>query len=478
MLEAGALLGDRYRVGRTLGKGGMGVVLEATHLQLGTQVAIKVLKRDSADAANVERFMREARAAAKLRGEHICRVHDVGALPDGAPYMVMELLEGQDLATVLKAAGPIAEDLLARYMVEVCAAIAEAHAAGIIHRDLKPGNLYVVDRPDGGQVMKVLDFGIAKSLEKKDFALTDTTNVMGSPVYMSPEQLKSSRNVDTRSDIWSLGVVMFEMLTGKHPFTGETLTELAIAIANEPLPAFDSRVSAAFGAVIVKCLEKDAAKRYQDVADLAAALEPLAKRASSAAGAIKRTLKTGSVPAISIPDGPTTERELPSNLAGPDVTAKLAEGKPLVRAISEVADAKETTTLRGASGAVLAQTGERPRPRWLMPAIGAAVAAVAIFIGVSALGGGGGDDDHAQPAAQPAPEPAPPPPPPVEAKPPHVEAPAVVETPAAAVETPPVVEPETPPTKPAAKTGKSTKTTKTTKGTKTTKPADLSGSRY
>jgi serine/threonine-protein kinase len=417
MLAAGALVGDRYRVGRTLGKGGMGVVVEATHVQLGTHVALKILKAESAEPANIERFMREARAAAKLRGENICRVHDFGTLPDGAPYMVMELLRGQDLATVLKASGPMDVALLSRYMLEVCAAIAEAHAAGIIHRDLKPGNLYVVERPDGIPFMKVLDFGIAKSVEKKDFALTDTTSVMGSPIYMSPEQLKSSKSVDTRSDIWSLGVVMYEMAVGKHPFNGETLTELAIAIANDPLPAFPERVPAAFAAVIIKCLEKDPAKRYQDVAALAAALEPLAKREASVAGAIKRTLDTGSVAAI--PEGPATQPSLPSNLSTPDVTAKLDAGKGLARAISEVADEKkETTTLRGASGVMLAQTGDRPaRRKWLLPAAGVLFAALAVGIGIGQLGGGDGDAATATspapaasptPAAAPAPTPAPP----------------------------------------------------------------------
>ena len=181
-------------------------MFEALHLQLGTPVAVKILRDDLAKNEEiVERFLREARAAAALRGDRICRVQDFGTHDDGTPYIVLELLEGRDLASVLKESETLDVGLAASYMIEACAAVAELHSQDMVHRDLKPGNLFVVKKLDGTPTIKILDFGIAKAAVKPDFDLTSTTNIMGSPAYMSPEQLRSSKNVDARSDIWSLG---------------------------------------------------------------------------------------------------------------------------------------------------------------------------------------------------------------------------------------------------------------------------------
>ncbi len=187
MFAPGTLLAGKYRVDRVLGQGGMGVVVAATHVYLGQRVALKFLLPQFLDnQTTVERFLREARASAALRGEHVCRVSDVGTLETGSPYIVMELLDGSDLATILTSHGPVPVELASHYVLQACVGLAEAHGLGIVHRDLKPANLFVTRRPDGTPLVKVLDFGIAKAQHDGSFDLTQTATVMGSPGYMSP----------------------------------------------------------------------------------------------------------------------------------------------------------------------------------------------------------------------------------------------------------------------------------------------------
>lgn len=279
-VKEGDLIAGKYRVARVLGAGGMGVVVQAHHEALDQRVAIKFLLADYAEHAEAaERFAREARAAARIRGEHVCRIMDVGKMDDGAPYMVMEYLEGSDLADVIEARGALPIDEAIDYVLQASEAIAEAHAAGIVHRDLKPPNLFLSARPDGTAVVKVLDFGISKTLDtpgtKSDISLTKTSTMMGSPLYMAPEQMKSSRDVDGRTDIWALGCILHEMLTAKPPFDGETVPEVCANIASEepdPIENYRPDVPPQLSAAIRRALEKKPENRFQNVSEFVNAI--------------------------------------------------------------------------------------------------------------------------------------------------------------------------------------------------------------
>jgi serine/threonine-protein kinase len=265
----------------------MGVVLAATHVALDQKVAIKFLLPDARAVVGLtDRFANEARASARLRNEHVARILDVDALPDGTPYMVMEYLEGKDLGAILAERGRIGVDEACDYVLQACEALAEAHARGIVHRDMKPGNLFVARTVDGGETVKVLDFGISKNLaqEGADFSLTKTSAVLGSPLYMPPEQMSQARTVDSRADIWSLGVLLYEAVTGTMPFEGTSLTGIvATVIQDPPKPMSDSRapIPAGFEEVVLRCLEKSPAHRYATVGELAQALLPFAPRSSA-----------------------------------------------------------------------------------------------------------------------------------------------------------------------------------------------------
>ncbi|HSY23232.1 MAG TPA: protein kinase [Polyangiaceae bacterium] len=281
--RAGEVLAGKYRIERVLGAGGMGVVVAAYHLQLDTKVAIKVLRSSMLeDPEATARFAREARAAAKITNEHVARVLDVGSLESGAPYIVMEFLEGEDLACLLQRHGPLPIDRAVDFVLQACVAVADAHKVGIIHRDLKPSNLFCTRRTDGQFVVKVLDFGISKRVDAEAGAsVTRTNTVMGSPLYMSPEQLRSTRDVDHRTDIWAFGIILFELLAGRVPFDGETFTEVAVKASTEP-PVSLRRLRAdtppGLEAIIERCLAKAPSGRYADVAAFAMALAEFGSR--------------------------------------------------------------------------------------------------------------------------------------------------------------------------------------------------------
>jgi serine/threonine-protein kinase len=295
----GDLIADKYQVERVIGEGGMGVVVAARHLELDERVAIKFLLPEAlTNAEAVARFAREARAAVKIKSEHVARTYDVGRLDTGAPYMVMEYLEGTDLAKRLRATGPLPIQQAVTFMLEACEALADAHAIGIIHRDLKPSNLYIVRKSDASESVKLLDFGISKVTSEVLLGhtpeITRTAAIMGSPSYMSPEQLTSTRDVDVRSDIWSLGVTLFELLTGVQPFSANNLAELGAKVLAHPTPSLRSRrpeIPPELEAVVGQCLNKRPGDRYANVAELASALAPFGSwRAWDSAERIARVL--------------------------------------------------------------------------------------------------------------------------------------------------------------------------------------------
>src|SRR5450432_1266602 len=282
----GDIIAGKYEVQKLLGAGGMGYVVAALHVELGEKVALKFLRPEAlAIPELVERFAREAKAAAKIRSEHIARVFDVGSLPDGVPFIVMEHLEGQDLCDVLHQQGPMPIKVAVEYVMQACEALAAAHAAGVVHRDIKPENLFLTRHAQGLDFIKILDFGISKVAltpgGKRAFART--TMPIGSPVYMSPEQIRSSEQVDARTDIWSLGCVLFELLTGVVTFDEPSLMQLSAAILEHdpvPLRTFLPEAPVELENVILRCLEKDVTKRYSNIAELAIDLYPFAPRRS------------------------------------------------------------------------------------------------------------------------------------------------------------------------------------------------------
>lgn len=278
----GDIVAGKYRVERQLGAGGMGVVLAATHLDLLEPRALKFLSEAALEnAESVERFLREARAASRLKSEHVTRVYDVGRLPTGMPFLVMEYLEGTDLGAMLKTAGRLSIPVAVTYVLQALEGLAEAHAMGIVHRDLKPANLFLTFRPDGTECVKVLDFGISKitSGAAQDIDVTKTHAVLGSPHYMSPEQMESSRDVDARSDIWSLGILLYQLITGELPFKGKTMTEVVAVVFSKPpapLSKIVEDISPDLEKVILSCLQHDLTKRPQNAGELAKNLEPFA----------------------------------------------------------------------------------------------------------------------------------------------------------------------------------------------------------
>jgi eukaryotic-like serine/threonine-protein kinase len=310
-VKPGDVLAGKFRIDRVLGQGGMGVVVAAHHLHLDERVAIKFLLPNALnDGEAVARFAREARAAVKIKSEHVARVSDVGTLETGSPYMVMEYLDGRDLSQLLQQRGVLSVEEACDYLLQACEALAEAHALGIVHRDLKPANLFLIQRADGSPCIKVLDFGISKVMNPNsghDYGMTRTQAVMGSPLYMSPEQMASTRDVDARTDIWAIGAILYELVTGKVPFDGDTMPQLvAMILQQQPIPPRSRRADlpVALEQVILHCLHKDRTQRFQNVAELAHAITPLASP-SSAPSAL-RISKVLSAAGISSPSHPSS----------------------------------------------------------------------------------------------------------------------------------------------------------------------------
>jgi serine/threonine-protein kinase len=308
----GELFAGKYRIEEVLGVGGMGAVLGARHVHLDERVAIKVILPAASDPSMSVRFLREARAAVKIKSEHVVKVLDFGQLESGQPYMVMEHLAGRDLAHELLLRGPLPVSAAVDYVLQACDAIAQAHALGIVHRDLKPSNLFLAEAGNGDRCVKVLDFGISKGVAGtgplEALTLTKTQGFVGSPMYMAPEQMRPNHPIDLRTDVWALGVVAYELVTGRLPFEASSVTELcAMVLQDEPAPVERFRPDAppGLGQMIARCLAKRPEGRYANLADLANALAPLGPPgATQAAQKIARAL---SVKLAEPAPGPSSE---------------------------------------------------------------------------------------------------------------------------------------------------------------------------
>lgn len=365
-VKQGDVVAGRYVVERVIAVGGMGTVVAARHLQLGHKVALKFLHTSGPVAKDAApRFLGEAKAAARLKGEHVVHVSDMGTLESGVPYMVMEFLDGVDLGDALEHEGPMPMPVAIDYILQACEGLAEAHAARIVHRDLKPQNLFRTHSPDGTPLVKVVDFGVSKALSddvRVVGTVTSTDAVFGSPLYMSPEQMVSSTRADQRSDVWSIGVVLYELLTQRLPFESETMTGLCVQIANSPprkLLEDAPQLPPELEAVIERCLEKDPGQRYQNVAELAADLSPFAPpQAQVHVESIRRLVGSG----------------LPASLPSLSrVTGASPSGRRLPRLDGE--------TLGPMTGAGFFRPARRKR-RWVV-----AGAALAVVVAAAAVGG-------------------------------------------------------------------------------------------
>ncbi len=311
-----------------LGRGGMGVVLAVRHVALGTRMALKVMRPDvAAEPESARRFLREARAAARIESDHVVRVFDVGTLDSGQPYMAMEYLEGMDLGRLLAERVRLPLDEAVEFLLQAIDALAEAHALGIVHRDLKPSNLFVVQRRDGTNELKVLDFGAAKIVKRSaQQELSGSTNsqLVGTPQYMSPEQLRATPDLDARTDIWSLGVILSQLVSGTLPFQGDTFPELCASII-AGAPAELAEGPSELADVLQRCLAKRREARYASVQELAEALSSLAPESVQAArasinvrrAAARERLPITPEPALEMPSTVLQRHESgPSSLVG------------------------------------------------------------------------------------------------------------------------------------------------------------------
>ena len=357
----GTVVGDCYKVLRPLGAGGMGVVYLATHVRTQQRVALKVLNATllGGDREWTQRFHREAQAAAVIRSQHVAAVLDAGVdSATGSPYIVMELLRGEDLASVLKSAGKLAPEVALKIIAQAARGLARAHAAGVVHRDVKPGNLFL----DGGEaddlVVKVLDFGIAKTESQDGIKLTQTGKVIGTPTYMSPEQALGSKEVDARSDLWSLGIVLYKAIVGGAPYRGRHGGDLVVEIVNNGPPPIRSSapwVPPAMAAIVEQALRIERSERFQTADEMVEA--------------IRRVL----------PEGDVTVRQSMLVSFTPPLEATVTASEAETQIVAELAPARRRPTAPGGTGRRSIALG--------MAALGLGLSALAVLAWVLSRGG-------------------------------------------------------------------------------------------
>jgi serine/threonine-protein kinase len=375
-VKPGDVIGGKYRIERLIAAGGMGAVFEGRHLELGQRIAVKVMRAEEheAFAGTIARFVRESRLAASIQSDHIARVTDFGSLPSGAPFMVMDLLRGEDLEALLgsEVAGLPVERAV-DYVLQACEGLAHAHRRNVMHRDLKPANLFLAHRADGSSVVKLLDFGLSKIVDEVEPSLTSAMTVLGTPSYMSPEQVRGTR-LDTRVDIWGLGVLLFRLLTNEHPFGGKTRADVCSSIlvdAPKRLRELREDVPAGLEAVVVKCLAKAVDDRYPNVSALAEALGPYCPKSAARLERI-----------FVLVSGPPTEEEDASPIA--PITDE--DVRTAAIAVVDVTSAGRSTTAR----------------RMLVATGGAAlVLVVAAFLFAGTRAAGGSPDARTPPGLPP-----------------------------------------------------------------------------
>jgi serine/threonine-protein kinase len=439
------LLG-KYRVESLIGEGGMGAVVKAMHLDLDEAVAIKVLLPDLIKRQEiVQRFLREAKAAVKLKGEHVARIIDVGRFEEqpfaDVPYIVMEYLDGADLNAIIKHHGAQDPEVAVDLMLQACQAIAEAHSLGIIHRDIKASNFFITQSEGSSPQLKVLDFGIATAPQGVS-ELTDAQAVIGTPAYMAPEQMRAARIADQRSDIWSMGVVLYELLEGTRPFRSDVYSDLCLKVGMDPpCEMINPAVPEALRAVVFKCLEKPIERRYQSVAELAFDLMPFASDPVMARAAVEQCARllgrrsTRSIEAVRVPDDatpigappmrktpPSHHRVVPAPIdLTPAGATSIAPSRPSgpMRSLTPVPSVPGTPTSVGGSNGEIARdsTLARPARKLMVVASFLGAAAIGIGVGVVYFTASGGSDQPSAPAAPapaaitaPTPEPVTPPP--------------------------------------------------------------------
>jgi eukaryotic-like serine/threonine-protein kinase len=307
--EVGTSIAGKYRLERALARGGMGSVWVARHLHLDVEVAIKFMAPElAASAEGRARFEREAKASAQLKTANVVQIHDYG-IEDDTPYLVMELLEGDSLETRLRREGRLSLPATLAIVEPVCKALRRAHEVGLVHRDLKPGNIFIARQGGGEEIVKVLDFGIAKSLDPaQGSAVTRTGTLLGSPAYMSPEQTRRSKQIDHRSDLWSLGVVVFECLTGQVPFVGEEIVDLLVAICRDPIPIPSTLVPSLGPEVdrfLARSLAREPEQRFQSAPEFAQAFAELVLAGGPRPSTAEDRPPMKRSPAVSLPDSAT-----------------------------------------------------------------------------------------------------------------------------------------------------------------------------